>query len=189
MNSIAGRALLIATLLVSGCSQEVAPRHQAATAVATVAANARVPQAPAPKTWVAPDEAVATVPQLATQLQEDADPKVRREALYLVADAGESDDVAVIGQALYDPDDGVRMAAVETLTGIGGESAADWMQIALGDPDPRIRRTAVEALGEIRGATAKMLLQQSLQDADASVRAAAQQILEEPEFEAEPAVR
>jgi HEAT repeat protein len=176
---------LIATLLVSGCAQEVAPRHEAPAAV--VAAT-RAPRVLAPKHSAAPGEPVATVPELATQLQEDADPKVRREALFLIADAGKDDDVALIGQALYDQDADVRMAGVEALTGIGGESAADWMQIALGDPDPRIRRTAVEALGEIRGATARMLLQQSLQDADASVREAAQQILEEPEF-AEPAIR
>jgi HEAT repeat protein len=123
-------------------------------------------------------EVSATVPQL-EMLKGSAAPEVRREVLYLIADAGEVEDAALIGQSLYDPDSRVRKAAVEALTGIGGQSAADWMLVALGDPDPRIRRTAVEALGEIGGDTAKFLLQQSLLDVDDSVREAAQQMLSE----------
>ena len=107
--------------------------------------------------------------------------------VYLVADAGEVEDAALVGQALYDPDSRVRESAIEALTGIGGESSADWMLVALGDPDPHIRRTAVEALGEIGGDTAKILLQQSLLDADEGVRDAAEQMLSEPAFvEREP---
>src|SRR5688572_7751065 len=153
-------AFLAGLTLASGCFQEAAPRHDTPTDAASVSMDQ---QAVASNSSDAPAvEAIATVPQLAQQAQEDADPEARREALYLIADAGEAEDAAVIGQALYDPDEEVRLAAVEALTGIGGEASADWMLIALGDPDPRIRRTAVEALGEIRGDTSRLLLQQAL---------------------------
>ncbi|MGH8243324.1 MAG: HEAT repeat domain-containing protein [Steroidobacteraceae bacterium] len=186
MRPIATAELLTATLLVSGCFQEVAPRHEAPADAASVSMDQR---AVAPKSADAPAvEATATVPQLAQQAHEDADPEARREALYLIADAGEAEDAAVVGQALYDPDEAVRMAAVEALTGIGGEASADWMLIALGDPEPRIRRTAVEALGEIRGDTSRLLLEQAMLDADQGVREAAQQMLDEPEF-AESGIR
>jgi HEAT repeat protein len=179
--SPAGKAeLLIAALIVSGCFQEVAPRHETpapvtATATGQLAIVRQFPDAPV-------DEATAVVPQLAGRLQEDDDPKSRREALYLIADSGGSGDAALIGQALYDPDATVRLAAVEALTGLEDVSSADWMLVALGDPEPQIRRTAVEALGEIRGGTARLLLKQALLDADESVRAAARQTLDEPEF-------
>jgi HEAT repeat protein len=170
--------LLISVLLVSGCFQEVAPRHESpAVATAETAAQRDMARRSLEKPA---QEATAAVPQLAMLLNEATDPEVRREAVYLIADAGELDDAAVIGQSLYDPDSQVRMAAVEALTGIGGQSSADWMSIALGDPDPRIRRTAVEALGEIGGDTAKFLLPQALQDIDPRVREAAEQMLAEP---------
>ncbi len=178
--------LLISVLLVSGCFQEVAPRHETpAAAMAESVAQSAMARRSIDKPA---EEVPATVSQLEMLLNEASNPAVRREALYLIADAGESQDAALIGQSLYDPDSKVRMAAVEALTGIGGEGSADWMLIALGDPEPRIRRTAVEALGQIGGDTAELLLQQSLLDADESVREAAQQMLAEPGF-AEPQFR
>jgi HEAT repeat protein len=177
MKPIGRQGLLIATLLVSGCFQEVAPRHEVA---AVDAADSAGTQAIARESPEVPGEvAAATLPDLAKQLQESADPEVRRETLYLIADEGEVEDAALVGQALYDPDSKVRMAAVEALTGIGGESSADWMLVALGDPEPGVRRTAVEALGDIGGDTAEFLLRQALFDADAGVREAAEQMLAE----------
>lgn len=177
MKSIGKSQLLISALLVSGCFQEVAPRHETPAAAM---AESVAQRAMARRSIDKPAEDVpATVPQLETLLNEASDPAVRREALYLIADAGEVEDAALIGQSLYDPDSGVRTAAVEALTGIGGESSADWMLIALGDPDPLIRQTAVEALGEIGGDTARFLLQQALADVDPGVREAAQQMLAE----------
>ena len=175
-------ALLVQVLLMSGCFQQEAPRHEApVVARATATPEPVVQRATVQRSSAEPAEEVpATVGQLEV-LHESTDADVRRETLYLIADAGEAEDAALIGQSLYDPDSQVREAAVEALTGIGGESSADWMQVALGDPDPRIRRTAVEALGEIGGDTARYLLQQSLLDADESVREAAQQMLAEPE--------
>ena len=186
MKPIRKSQLLIPVLLVSGCFQAEAPRHDTSAAKAAESAVQRVEvQRPIE---VPVKEVPASVAQLETVLEEAADPTVRREALYQIADAGEVQDAALIGQALYDPDRRVRKAAVEALTGIGGESSADWMLVALGDSDPGIRRMATEALGEIGGATAKSLLQQSLMDADDRVREAAQQALAEPGF-AEPELR
>jgi len=177
----AGCAAFLAGLsLASGCFQAEAPRD-APPAVSTESSVAQRAVARRPVEW--PVKGVSTtVSQLETVLNEAPDPETRREAVYLIADAGEADDAALVGQALYDPDSRVRASAVEALTGIGGESSADWMLVALGDPDPRIRRTAVEALGEIGGNTAKILLQQSLLDADQGVREAAEQMLAEPGF-------
>jgi HEAT repeat protein len=172
--------LLVPVLLLPGCFQEEAPRHDASAAV-TVKSAARQPAVPR-NTDQQVTEGVASVAQLEAMLQEAADPALRREAIYLIADAGEAQDAALIGQALYDADSQVRRAAVEALTGIGGESSADWMLVALGDPDPGIRRAATEALGAIGGDTAKLLLQQSLLDADEGVREAARQMLAEPGF-------
>jgi HEAT repeat protein len=185
MTPIGKSGLLVPVVLVSGCFQTESPRHETPAAVPVVSAAQRATVKPT--SAESDKEAPATVPQL-EMLHESTDPDVRRELLYLIADAGEAEDAAVIGQSLYDPDSRVRKAAVEALTGIGGQSSADWMLVALGDPDPRIRRTAVEALGEIGGDTAKSLLQQSLLDADESVREAAQQMLAEPGH-GEPEVR
>lgn len=191
MMPIGKSGLLVTVLLVSGCFQKEAPRHEApaiVTAESAARAESAAGRATVQRSSAGPAEEVpATVPQL-EMLQESTDPVVRREMLYLIADAGEVEDAALIGQSLYDPDSRVRKAAVEALTGIGGRSSADWMLVALGDPDPRIRRTAVEALGEIGGDTAKFLLQQSLLDADDNVREAAQQMLAEPGL-VEPEVR
>ena len=177
----AGCAAFLAGLsLVLGCVREDAPRQAMPDAVqaTSVALRVKVPR-PIEKPV---EDAQATIPRLETLLVEAPDPEIRREAVYLIADAGEVEDAAFVGQALYDPDSRVRESAIEALTGIGGQSSADWMLVALGDPDPRIRRTAVEALGEIGGDTAKNLLQQSLLDADESVRNAAEQMLAEPRF-------
>ena len=190
MMPIGKSGLLVPVLLVSGCLQKEAPRHEAPAVVTAESApqRATVQRSTVQRSSAEPAEEVpATVPQL-EMLHESTDPNVRREMLYLIADAGEVEDAALIGQSLYDPDSRVRKAAVVALTGIDGQSSADWMLVALGDPDPRIRRTAVEALGEIGGDTARFLLQQSLLDADDSVREAAQQMLAELGL-AEPEVR
>src|SRR5688572_16780740 len=110
-------AFLAGLTLASGCFQEAAPRHDTPTDAASVSMDQ---QAVASNSSDAPAvEAIATVPQLAQQAQEEADPEARREALYLIADAGEAEDAAVIGQALYDPDEEVRLAAGEALPGSG----------------------------------------------------------------------
>ncbi|MGH8130060.1 MAG: HEAT repeat domain-containing protein [Steroidobacteraceae bacterium] len=168
---------IMVTALLSGCFQEGAPRHDAPVAVTASSAN---PQIGVERTIGMDEEETASVPELAATLSDSADPNVRREAIYTIADVGESEDAAIIGQALYDSDSEIRSAAIEALTGIEGGISADWLSVALGDPDPRIRRTAVEALGEIGGDTSRFLLQQALADADQGVREAAQQMLEEP---------
>ena len=122
----AGCAAVLAGLsVVSGCSQEEAPRHATLKAApVTVVAQRISAQHPIEKPV---EELPASVPPLETLLVAAPDPEIRREVVYLVADAGEVEDAAVIGQALYDPDSRVRESAIEALTGIGGESSADWM--------------------------------------------------------------
>ena len=87
--------LLVLVLLVSGCFKQEAPRHEA-PAVAT-AANASSPataDASNPhvtvQRWSAEsaEELPTTVPPLEV-LHESTDADVRRETLYLIADAGE----------------------------------------------------------------------------------------------------
>lgn len=177
MRKVDEAGLIIAVLLASGCFQAEAPRHEAPAAVVARPADPQVGTQPANEMH---EESAAGVPELAVMLDNSADPEVRREAIYAIADAGQSDDVPIIGQSLTDPDSGVRTAAIEALTGIGDETSADWLSLGLGDPDPRIRQTAVEALGVIGGDTARFLLQQALADVDQDVRAAAQQMLDEP---------
>jgi HEAT repeat protein len=180
----ASGTLLGAALLVAGCVDGDAPR-----------AAVPVPR-PAQQTPIAalraeepakPDEPAKAVPELATTMIEDPDPRQRRESVYSIADAG-GDQAAVIGQALTDPDARVRTAAIEAMTGIEDGTAADWLSIGLGDPEPSVRRSTVEALGQVGGSSARYLLQQALLDADEGVREAAQQMLEEPEF-ADPGIR
>jgi HEAT repeat protein len=163
--------LLISVLLLSGCFQAEAPR------VAALTAAPRTAQAAAPA--LRSDERVEK--DLATTLQDAADPKGRSDAIYEIADAeGEMESAALIGAALYDPEPDVRLSAVQALTGLRNESAADWLAIALGDPDARVRKTAVEALGEIGGPNARFLLQQALVDVDPAVREVAREMLDEP---------
>jgi len=165
---------------LSGCFQEEAPRQDAPVAVS---AKATKPQVASQRVAQLDEDNAASVPQLAATLDNSADPEVRRDALYAIADVGESADAAIIGEALYDPDPEIRLAAIEALTGIEGGISADWLSVALGDPDPRIRRTAVEALGQIGGDTSIFLLQQALADVDPGVREAAQQMLDESALE------
>lgn len=171
-------AALAAMVLQSGCFQEEAPRHERPAADVS---GATVSQGEIHAAVAIDEMDMAGVPELAARLAESVDPEVRREAIYAIADAGEVDDVAIIGEALYDPEGSVRLSAIEALTGVRSEISADWLSIALGDPDPRIRQTAVEALGEIGGETARFLLQQALADVDPGVREAAQQMLDEPQ--------
>jgi HEAT repeat protein len=168
--------------IASGCFQEEAPRRDAPAALA--AQTAAAPAAAAVRGPTKMDEAKPVVSELAETIRQAEDPAARREAVYAVADAGEADAAAVVGEALTDPDAEVRMAAIEAMTGFEGTASADWLSTGLGDPDPRVRRTAVEALGEIDGATARLLLQQALGDVDPGVREAAQQMLAEPSREA-----
>ncbi|MEX0733031.1 MAG: HEAT repeat domain-containing protein [Steroidobacteraceae bacterium] len=169
-------ALAVMMALLSGCFQEEAPRHVAPAALAANPVDTQAGTQPANETN---DEEPASVPMLAAVLNDSADPDTRREAIYAIADAGETDDAAIIGHSLTDPDSGIREAAIEALTGIGGQSSADWLSLGLGDPDPRVRQTAVEALGEVGGDTARFLLQQALTDVDEGVREAAKQMIEE----------
>jgi HEAT repeat protein len=171
--------LLIAVLLLSGCFQEEAPRP----AVPTAAARS----AQAAATALQSEERMEK--DLATTLQDAADPEDRRDAIYEIADAegNEMESAALIGAALYDLEPAVRLSAVQALTGLRNESAADWLVIALGDPEARVRRTAVEALGEIGGPNARFLLQQALGDVDPAVREAAEEMLGEPS-RAEPGI-
>jgi HEAT repeat protein len=172
-------ALVMAMALVSGCFQEEAPRQGAPVVITVSPANLSVA---AQRTIETNGADAASVESLEATLNDSADSVVRREAIYSIADAGEPEDAAIIGQALTDSDSAVRKAAIEALTGIGGERSAEWLSLGLGDPDPRVRQTAVEALGEIGGDTARFLLQQALADVDQAVREAAQQMLEEPAF-------
>jgi HEAT repeat protein len=182
-----GVTLLGAALLVAGCVDGDAPRAAAAVPAAHLAQQAPV-AAPKAGEPAQAEEPAQAVPELATAMIDDPDPRQRRESVYSIADAEGVDQAAVIGQALTDPDPRVRTAAIEAMTGIEDGTAADWLSIGLGDPDPGVRRSTVEALGQIGGTSARYLLEQALGDADAGVREAAQQMLEEPAF-AEPAVR
>jgi hypothetical protein len=182
MRRIGYAALLGGLALASGCFQEEAPRRVAPATVATQAAAA--PAAAPMRSPTKMNEAEPAVSELAESIRQAEDPATRREAVYAVADVGEADAAAVVGEALTDPDAEVRMAAIEAMTGFEGTASADWLSTGLGDPDPRVRRTAVEALGQIDGATARPLLQQALGDVDPGVREAAQQMLAEPAREA-----
>lgn len=170
-------ALVMAMALLSGCFQEEAPRQEAPAAIAAWSVEPQLGTEPAA---VVEKEDRASVAELVAMLGDTSDLEVRREAIYAIADAGETVDAAIIGEALYDPDAIVRLSAIEALTGVRSETSADWLSIALGDPDPLIRQTAVEALGAIGGDTARFLLQQALADVDPHVREAAQQMLDEP---------
>lgn len=177
MKQIGKLELLISVLLVSGCFQEEASRHEAPAAVASTPAVSRAGMRPVIEV---DEDDTASVPELVAMLEDSVDPEVRREAIYAIADGGKTVDAAIIGEALYDPDAIVRLSAIEALAGVRSETSADWLSIALGDPDPLIRQTAVEALGEIGGDTARFLLQQARADVDSRVREAAQQMLDEP---------
>ena len=172
-------ALLAGVSLAPGCFQEEAPRRDAPAGAApqtgveiAVARSSSAPLA----------ESEPSVPEMTEALREAQDPRVRREAVYTLADAVAAEDAAPIGEALTDPDVEVRLAAIQAMTGFDGTMSADWLATGLGDPDPRVRRTAVEALGEIGGESARVLLLQARGDVDPSVREAAEQMLSEPAF-------
>jgi HEAT repeats len=171
--------ILAVIATVSGCFQREAPRQDGQANAATRSA-AR--DSAAARGGAIQEAADPPVSELSETLRHEEDPRVRREAVYLMADAVEAEDAAVIGEALSDPDPEVRVAAIEALTGFEGTASADWLSIGVGDPDPRVRRTAVEALGEIGGESARLLLEQARGDADPDVREAAAQMLSEPQF-------
>lgn len=109
----------------------------------------------------------------------DPDASVRREAVYSLADIGDTTDTAVIGQTLADPDPRVRKAAIEVLTSFGGNDSASMLATALNNADPQLRMDAVDALCEVGGPTAALALQQAVNDSDPGVREAASEALEE----------
>lgn len=86
-------AMVIA--LLSGCFQEEAPRHEAPAAVAARPADLRAGVQHVIE--IAAVDGAAVVPALATILRDDADPEIRREAVYTIADVGETGDAAIIG--------------------------------------------------------------------------------------------
>jgi HEAT repeat protein len=191
MRDRACASVVAALALASGCSQEEPPHEHAtvsreqlprAEAPVSPGLSANLPPAPDAARDAPAAAAHTGAAALAETLRDHEDPMARREAIYSLADDGDANDAAVIGQALTDRDPMVRAAAIEALTGIRDETAADWLSVGLGDPDPRVRRSAAEALGQIGGEAARFLLQQALVDVDPGVRTAARQMLEEPAF-------
>ena len=169
------QVILAAALVpLTGCFQAPAP-PSAATPPA-----AREPDSPVERVLLLGDHPdKSTMSTLTTIVREDADPAVRQEAVYAMADIGGEANAATIAEALRDPDDGVRMAAIDVLSTMDGETPTAFLVGALQDDDPRVRLRAVDAFGDIEGPTASMALQQALADPDATVREVAAELIAE----------
>ena len=171
------QVLLVAALLpLAGCFQTPTP-PPAATPPGTAATQ---PDSPVERVLMLgehPDK--ATMPILKTIVRDDADPAVRQEAVYAMADIGGEADAATIAEALRDPDERVRMAAIDVLSTMDGETPAALLVGALQDGNPRVRLRAVDAFGDIEGPAGSMALQQALSDPDARIRNVAAELIEE----------
>ncbi len=139
-------ALAVATAHLPGCFQEEASRQGAPVEVADMTAVSRAGKQRSAE--IAEVDDTAAVPELATMLSDSADPNVRRETIYTIADQGEAEDAAIIGQALYDSDSAVRLAAIEALTGIGGDTPSFLLEQALVDVNQGVREAAQDMLEE-----------------------------------------
>jgi HEAT repeat protein len=177
MRRDAGIGLLAAVALLAGCFQAEAPRPAAQSPRADTGTSSSARAQAVME--LAEENGARAVPELTSIALHDPDATVRREAIYSLADVGDTADKAVIGQALTDPDPRVRKAAIEVLTGLGDDDSASMLATALNDADPRIRMDAVDALGEVGGPTAALALQQAVNDSDPGVREAASEVLEE----------
>jgi HEAT repeat protein len=168
--------LLMALLSLTGCFQAQAPPPATPPpGVAAKAADNEVERVLL--LGDAPDE--TTVSTLTTIVRSGADPEVRQEAVYAMADIGSEADAATIAEALQDPDEGVRIAAIEVLSTMDGETPKALLAGALQDSSPQVRLRAVDAFGDIDGPAATLALQQALADPDTGIREVAAELIEE----------
>jgi hypothetical protein len=120
----------------------------------------------------------AMQPQLLVQL-EDPDPRVRAEAVSLLAVFGEEVEDAERFQLVTtlladDPDRGVRIAAAERLGEFESPEAVRPLVLALSDPDRDVVLAAIEALEDVDDASAIPDLELLLEDHDEEIREAAE---------------
>jgi HEAT repeat protein len=175
------KAILVAApVLLAACFQAEAPPPAAAPRPGIAASQSSEPLQRVLKLVDHPEE--QALPKLAAIARHDANPAVREEALYAIADIGSEADAATIAEALRDPDEGVRISAIDILSTMDGETPAALLVSALQDANARVRLKAVEALGDIDGPTATLALQQALADPDARIRETAAELLEERNF-------
>ena len=171
-----GHVFAVAALVpLAGCFQSPAPPPAASPDIA-----ARKPESPVQRVQMLGDHPdKTTMSTLTTIVRDGADPAVRQEAIYAMADIGGEANAATIAEALRDPDEGVRIAAIDVLSTMDGETPAALLVGALQDENARVRLKAVNAFGDSDGPTATLALQQALADPDVRIRETAAELLEE----------
>jgi hypothetical protein len=88
----------------------------------------------------------------------------REDAVYALADARESPEVALLAEYMHDPSQRVRIAAVVALADDASDAALHALGEALVASDPAVRKHIVDTLADIDTPYATELLQQALGD-------------------------
>lgn len=109
------------------------------------------------------------VPTIAERLR-DADPVVRRAAVYALSRLKAKERATEIVRTLSDADPEVRSTALQALATLGAREAAPLVKKLLGDPDWGVRLEGVRALAGLEARTAVPEIVQVLKDPDPRVR-------------------
>lgn len=133
--------------------------------IATLRADAKVAQA------AAGDRQVVFTRDLAQQLLEEHDPRVRSEMLGIAATFDTPASVSILRGSLQDPDAGVRTTACDVWGKRGGAEAVQLLaQRYKTDSELDVRLRAVRMLGQLKDKEAIPVLAKALEDPDPAVQ-------------------
>jgi HEAT repeat protein len=126
------------------------------------------------------------VTQVIQRAYEDADPEMRRSAVYAMGRNADPIWFSVILKEIGSSEAGMRYEAACACGELGQEAAIPRMFPLLRDDDMEVRLGAIRALGAIGGSVAKKALASCARSPDEIVREAAQDALEQADFNADP---
>jgi len=125
------------------------------------------------------DEQARISEQLASRIQSEEDPFIRREIIRALAKLETPQALAVLQAAMSDSDTDVRIAACKAWGNIGGAQATTLLGTALGsDSNIDVRIAAAKELGNVEDPRTAKVLATGLEDSDPALQLTALESLE-----------
>jgi HEAT repeat protein len=125
-----------------------------------------------------PEEQQRIVDDLSKQIQQEAEPPMRRQILRTLANYPQPAATAVIAAGLNDGDMETRRVACASMGKRGGKEAVQELtRVATSDTNPDVRLAAIRAMGLTKDAAALMPLTEAMGDADPAMQARAHESL------------
>jgi len=175
-------ALLVVSVAAVGCAQTAGPKltmpwqktDSAASEKYGPTADQRIEKltARAKEAKAAgPNAMVVFTDELAREILNEHDPRVRGDILSIAAEFDTPAALAICRGALEDPDDRVRLAACDAWGRRGGEEAVKLLgQRYQTDAEIDVRLRAIRRLGDVKDKTAVPVLAKALEDSDPAVQ-------------------